>query len=104
MLGQAHHFLHFNQGKAAYAEERFSKEARRLYKVLDTRLKGRAFVADDFSVADIAIWPWTTSFGWQGIDLDDFPDVKRWYRDMAARPAFQKGYHVPKFTRDIPMP
>lgn len=104
MLGQAHHFLHFNKGKAPYAEERFRNEARRLYKVLDTRLKGRGFVADEFSIADIAIWPWITAFEWQEIHLDDFPDVKRWYIDMAARPAVQKGFHVPKFTRDIPMP
>jgi GST-like protein len=104
MLGQAHHFLHFNKGKAPYAEERFRSEARRLYKVLDTRLKGRGFVADELSIADIAIWPWIASFAWQEIALDDFPDVKRWYVEMAARPSVQKGFHVPKFTRDIPLP
>lgn len=104
MLGQAHHFLRFNRGKAPYAEERFRNEARRLYKVLDNRLKGREFVVDELSIADIAIWPWVAAFPWQEIALNDFPDVKRWYVDMAARPAVQKGYHVPKFTRDIPMP
>lgn len=103
-LGQAHHFLHFNKGKAPYAEERFRSEARRLYGVLDRRLAGRAFVADDYSIADIAIWPWTSRFEWQEIDLNDFPNVKRWYLEIAARPAAQKGYHVPKFTADIPMP
>ncbi len=104
ILGQAHHFLHFNKGKAPYAEERFRNEARRLYGVLDKRLTGREFVADAFSIADIAIWPWITRFEWQEVDLNDFPDVKRWYLAMAARPAFQKGFHVPKFMHDIPTP
>ncbi len=104
MLGQAHHFLRFQKGKAPYAEERFRNEARRLYGVLDRRLQDRAFVADAFSIADIAIWPWVARFQWQEIDLNDFPDVKRWYLDVAARPSVQKGYRVPKFTQEIPMP
>ena len=104
MLGQAHHFLRFQKGKAPYAEERFRNEARRLYGVLDRRLQGRAFVADEFSVADIAIWPWIARFQWQEIDLNEFPDVKRWYLEVAARPSVEKGYRVPKFTSEIPMP
>ncbi|HXK53822.1 MAG TPA: glutathione S-transferase N-terminal domain-containing protein [Hyphomicrobiales bacterium] len=104
MLGQAHHFLKFNVGKAPYAEERYGAEARRLYGVLDKRLESRAFVAGDYSIADIAIWPWAARFEWQGIDLGDFPNVKRWYLEIAARPAVQRGYHVPKYTTDIPMP
>jgi GST-like protein len=104
MLGQAHHFLRFQKGKAPYAEERFRNEARRLYGVLDRRLQGRAFVADEFSVADIAIWPWIARFQWQEIDLNEFPDVKRWYLEVAARPSVEKGYRMPKFTSEIPMP
>jgi len=104
MLGQAHHFLHFNKGKAPYAEERYRAEARRLYGVLDRRLDGRPFVADDYSIADMAIWPWTSRFEWQEINLSDFPNVKRWYVEIASRPAVQKGYHVPKFASEIPMP
>jgi GST-like protein len=103
-LGQAHHFLHYNKGKAPYAEERYRKEAKRLYGVLDRRLDGRDYVAGDYSIADIAIWPWTARFEWQEIDLHQFPNVERWYRSIAARPAVQRGYHVPKFTQDIPMP
>ena len=103
-LGQAHHFLHYNKGKAPYAEERFAKEARRLYGVLDRRLQDRRYVVDDYSIADVAIWPWISRFEWQEIDLKEFPNVKRWYVDIAARPAVQKGYDVPKFTNDIPMP
>jgi GST-like protein len=103
-LGQAHHFLHYNKGKAPYAEERYRDEARRLYGVLDRRLDGRDYVAGAYSIADIAIWPWIARFAWQEIDLNQFANVKRWYLSIAARPAVQKGYHVPKFTQDIPMP
>ncbi len=104
MLGQAHHFLKYNKGKAPYAEERFAKEARRLYSVLDRQLASHAFVAGDYSIADMAIWPWASRFEWQGIDLNDFPNVKRWYVEIAKRPAVQKGYHIPAFANDIPMP
>ena len=104
MLGQVHHFVKYNKGKAPYAEERYLKEAQRLYGVLDRRLDGREFVADDYSIADIAIWPWISRFEWQTIDLDKFQNVKRWYLTIAARPAVQKGYKVPKDVGDIPMP
>ena len=66
--------------------------------------RGATFVAGDYSIADIAIWPWISRFEWQEIDLAQFPNVTRWYRAIAARPAVQKGYHVPKFTPEIPMP
>ncbi|WP_046863458.1 glutathione S-transferase family protein [Microvirga massiliensis] len=104
MLGQVHHFARFNKGAAPYAEERFLKEAQRLYGVLDRRLADREFVADTYSIADIAIWPWISRFEWQTIDLDDFPNVRRWYEVIAHRPAVQRGYHVPKKVGDIPMP
>jgi len=105
MLGQAHHFLKFNPGKAPYAEERYGKEAARLYGVLDRRLEGRDFVVgDDLSVADLAIWPWTSRYEWQQIDLGDFPNVKRWYVELAGRPAFQAGYKVPNPDFEIPLP
>lgn len=103
-LGQVHHFVKYNRGKAPYAEERFSKEARRLYKVLNDRLQSRRFVTDDYSIADIAIWPWISRFEWQEIDLNEFPNVKRWYLEIAGRPAVQKGYQVPKEVGPIPMP
>jgi len=104
LLGQAHHFLKFNPGKAPYAEERYGKEARRLYGVLDRRLAGQAFVAGDYSIADMAIWPWIARFEWQRIDLGEFAQVKRWYLEIAARPAVQKGYKVPDAGAEIPMP
>jgi GST-like protein len=104
MLGQVHHFVKYNPGKAPYAEERYLKEANRLYGVLDRRLAAHQFVADDYSIADIAIWPWISRFEWQAIDLDRYPNVKRWYLAIAARPAVQKGYKVPKDVGEIPMP
>lgn len=104
MLGQVHHFVKYNKGKAPYAEGRFLNEAHRLYGVLDHRLEGREFVAGDYSIADIAIWPWVSRFEWQTIDLDQYPNVKRWYVTIANRPAVQRGYQVPKFTTEIPMP
>jgi GST-like protein len=104
MLGQVHHFVKYNKGKSQYAEERYLKEAHRLYGVLDRRLEGHAFVAGDYSIADIAIWPWISRFEWQTVDLNAYPNVKRWYLDIAARPAVQKGYKVPKDVGDIPIP
>ena len=103
-LGQVHHFVHYNKGKAPYAEERFLKEARRLYGVLDRRLASREFVADDYSIADIAIWPWISRFEWQTVDMKQYTNVQRWYETIARRPAVQKGYKQPKDVGEIPMP
>lgn len=102
MLGQAHHFLHFNPGKAPYAEERFATEVKRLYGVLNTRLEGREFICDEYSIADMACWPWISRYEWQGIDLAEYPNVRAWYQRLLAREAVQKGYHVPKVMGEIP--
>ena len=103
MAGQTHHFVKFNPGKSIYAEQRYLKETRRLYRVLDTRLRNREFIVDDYSIADISVWPWISRYQWQGIDLSEFPEVRRWYRLIATRPAVQLGYHVPSFTQNIPL-
>ena len=104
MLGQAHHFLKYNRGKAPYAEERYGAEAKRLYGVLDRRLADVEYVAGDYSIADIAIWPWATRFEWQQVDPKSFPNVARWYTAIAARPAVIKGYNVPAQQPPIPTP
>ena len=104
MAGQTHHFVHFNPGKAEYAEERYSKEARRLYTVLNKQLEGQDFIAGDYSIADMACWPWISRFEWQKMDLAAFPALRDWYVRIAERPAVQKGYHVPKQMGEIPMP
>ena len=102
-LGQAHHFLKFNRGKSEYAEARYHGQALRLYRVLDTRLADREFVADEFSIADIAIWPWASRYEYPQIDIEDFPNVHRWYVELAGRPSFQRGYSVPT-DEPIPLP
>ncbi len=104
MAGQTHHFVKFNQGKSAYAEERYTNETRRLYGVLDRQLADNEYIAGEYSIADMATWPWVSRFEWQTMDLNEFANVKRWYLSIAGRQAVQKGYHVPKFTMDIPMP
>lgn len=102
MCGQAHYYLHFNPGKAEHAEERLRAEVGRLYSVLDTRLKGRTYICDEYSIADMACWPWVSRYEWHGIDLTDYPNVRAWYQRLLARDAVQKGYQVPKNTGDIP--
>ena len=104
MLGQAHHFHRFNPGKAPYAEDRYVTETRRIYGVLEKRLADRAYILDDYSIVDMATWPWISRYEWQGIDFNDFPHLKRWYGSIAARPAVQRGYAVPKVAGDIPLP
>jgi len=104
MFGQVHHFVKYNKGKAPYAEERYLKEAHRLYRVLDKRLADHPYVAGDYSIADIAIWPWVSRYEWQTVDLNQYPNVKRWYLAIAQRPATQKGYKVPKDVGEVPMP
>jgi GST-like protein len=103
-LGQVHHFVKFHPGKAPYAEERYTKEARRLWRVLDRRLGEAAYVAGEYSIADIAIWPWIARFSWQPVDFADHPNVKRWYLAIAERPAVNRGYDVLKQGRAIPLP
>jgi GST-like protein len=104
MLGQAHHFLRFNRGKSEYAEQRYGEEARRIYAVLDKRLGEVPYLAGDYSIADIATWPWISRYEWHGIDWSPYPNVKRWYLEIARRPAVQRGYDVPKYVNPIPLP
>ncbi len=102
MAGQAHHFLHFNPGKAEYAEERYRAEVKRLYGVLNTQLEGKDYICGEYTIADMACWPWVSRFEWQEIDLADYPNVRAWYQRLLAREAVQKGYHVPKVMGEIP--
>ena len=105
ILGQAHHFIKYNKGKAPYAEERFAAETKRLYGVLDRRLAGNAYVAGkDYTIADVAIWPWVSRYEWHIGEISEFSNVVRWYREIASRPAVQRGYDVPVKQPGIPMP
>ncbi len=94
MLGQAHHFNAYapmrpgNPVVLPYAQQRYTNEAGRLYRVLDKRLAGRDYLAgEDYSIADMAVFPWCRLHARQGQDIDDFPNVKRWFEKIAARPA-----------------
>ena len=105
MLGQVHHFVKFNSGKSTYAEERYSAEALRIYGVLNTRLGISQYVAgNDYGIADISIWPWIARFEWQNIDLNKFPNILRWYKEIASRDAVLKGYDMPSMGAAIPIP
>lgn len=94
MAGQAHHFLKYSPKKIEYAMERFRNEVIRLYKVMDDRLQDHAYLATEYSIADIAAWPWVFRHDWQDQDLNDFPYVKRWFETISARPAVEKGAAV----------
>lgn len=93
MAGQNHHFSQYAPEKIPYAIDRYVRETNRLYGVLDRRLKGRAFVAgDDYSIADMAIYPWIVPYARQGQNLDDFPELSRWFAAIQARPATIAAY------------
>lgn len=97
MLGQAHHFRRFAPEPLPYAIERYTSEAARLYGVLDTRLAGRDWLAGgQYSIADIATFPWIARHDWQGMDLARFPNLRRWFDTIAARPAVQRGMEIPR--------
>jgi GST-like protein len=94
MAGQAHHFRQYAPEKVPYAIERYTNEVNRLYGVMDRRLADRDFLAGDYSIADMASFPWTRSYRNQGQDLDDFPNLKRWFDAIAARPAVVRAVEV----------
>jgi GST-like protein len=94
MLGQNHHFNHYAPEKIPYAMERYTKETNRLYGVLNTQLGKHAFVAGDYSIADMAMVGWAKLWERQGQNIVDFPHVKRWLDTLLARPAVQRGLAV----------
>jgi len=100
MLGQAHHFRGYAPEKIPYAIERYTDEAARLYRVIDGQLSETEYVAgDDYTIADMAIYPWLASHEKQGQDLEDYPDLKRWYEGMESRPAVSRAREVGKELR-----
>ncbi|MEN7531319.1 MULTISPECIES: glutathione binding-like protein [unclassified Cupriavidus] len=95
MLGQAHHFRIYAPEKIEYAVNRYTNEAKRLYGVIDKQLSNHAWLAgDSYSIADIATFPWLRSWQNQGVELSDYPHLKRWFDEIAARPAVQRGVEV----------
>ncbi|MCG5259947.1 glutathione S-transferase family protein [Cupriavidus gilardii] len=95
MLGQAHHFRIYAPEKIEYAIQRYTNEARRLYGVIDKQLSNRPWLAgDEYTIADIATFPWLRSWQNQGVELDDYPNLKRWFNTIAERPAVKRGVEV----------
>jgi len=95
MFGQVHHFKRSAKEQVPYAIERYMKECLRLYGVLNARLADHEYLVDEYSIADIACWPWVLRYEWQEVDLNQFPNVKRWFDTIHQRPAVQKGITLP---------
>ena len=96
MFGQTHHFLRFAPEPLPYAIKRYSTETARLYAVLDKRLGDAEYLASEYSIADMATFPWVARHEWQKIDLADYPHVRRWFETIAARPGVERGMMIPK--------
>jgi len=104
MLGQNHHFRNYAPDKIDYAITRYINETSRLYGVLDNRLQDRDFMAGDYSIADMASYPWITPYENQGIDINEFPNVKHWFDRIASRPAVIRAYEMgAKFNKPATM-
>lgn len=106
MLGQAHHFRRYAKEQIAYAIERYTSEATRLYRVLDKRLGEAEFLAGDYSIADMAVYPWLRPHKWQGQDISTWPNLQRWYNAVRARPGVQRGLAVmrERFSTSVKKP
>ena len=103
MAGQNHHFLHYAPEKLPYAVDRYVKETSRLYAVLDKQLGGREYIAGEYSIADMASYPWIVPYERQQQDLAEFPHVKRWFETIRARPAVVRAYEKGKQIRAQPV-
>jgi len=100
MLGQAHHFRRYAPEPIPYAVERYTNEAHRIYSVIDRRLSEAPYLAGEYSIADMATYPWLRPHKWQGQELAEFPHLSRWYADVRARPAVQRGLAILQDTLD----
>lgn len=104
MAGQAHHFREYAPEKIPYGIDRYTKEVNRLYGVMNRRLTDREYLAGDYSIADMAAWPWVVPWKTQGQNIDDFPHLKRWFDAIAVRPAVERGRAVGRdLARNNPM-
>ena len=104
MLGQAHQYLFYNPGKSKFAEEKTKGYVKHIYEILNKRLSKQEFFSTEYSIADIAIWPWTARFERHQIDLNHYPNVLRWYLQISERPAVIKGYNIVGNFFEIPKP
>ena len=104
MLGQAHQYLFYNPGKSKFAEEKTKGYAKHIYDILDKRLSEQEYFSSEYSIADISIWPWIARFERHQVDLNNYPNVLRWYLQISKRPAVIKGYNVVGNFFEIPKP
>ena len=104
MLGQAHQYLYYNPGKSKFAEEKTKGYAKHIYDILDKRLSEQEYFSSEYSIADIAVWPWTARFERHQVDLNNYPNVLRWYLQISKRPAVIKGYNAVGRYFEIPKP
>ena len=105
MIGQHHQFHHYNPGKSEFGEERYFKITKRIYGELDLRLASSKFLAgNNYTIADIATWPWLARHEWHDIGLKNYKNLTRWYTDIASRDAVIKGYDLLKNGAEIPKP
>ena len=102
MLGQAHQYLFYNPGKSKFAEEKSKGYTKHVYQILDKRLSRREYIVDEYSIADISIWPWTARFERHQINLNEYTNVLRWYLEISNRTAVIKGYNVVGDYYEIP--
>ena len=105
MFGQVHTFVKYGESKNQEASERYLKECQRLYGVMNKHLEDKEyFVANTYTIVDIAIFPWVGRHDWQTINLNDYPNVAEWYVNLTKRPAVQRGWKVPENDQQLPMP
>ena len=102
MLGQHHQFHHYNPGKSDWGEERYFKIAKTIYKDLDERLQKNKFLAGDYSIADIATFPWIARHEWHDVGLNNFKNLSRWYNEISKRKAVTKGFDILNRDEKIP--
>ncbi len=103
-LGQAHQFLHYHSGKSKFAEEKYKDYVKRVYETLNQRLKTYKYLGREYSIADIATWPWVARFEIHKVNLNEYPNVLSWYKLIAKRPAVIKGYSTVAKNIKIPIP
>ena len=103
-LGQAHQFLHYHSGKSIFAEEKYKNYVKRVYETLDQRLIDNEYLGVEYSIADIATWPWIARFEIHKAELNQFSHILRWYKNISERPAVIKGFNVVGDFVKIPMP
>ena len=104
MLGQAHQYLFYHKGKSKFAEEKSKEYTHNVYEILNTQLSKYNYLCNEYSIADIAVWPWIARFKRHQINLEKYPNILRWYLNISKRPAVIKGYNIIGDFDEIPVP